>query len=82
MNLNVLNAWYNGIDNTIYAASCADICWTLKKINVLNANITMRKRGFLQLALQLNFWVAITISNLSYLCIHTLWMLIDKLIGW
>jgi len=32
MNLNVLNAWYNGIDNTIYAASCANICWTLKKM--------------------------------------------------
>jgi hypothetical protein len=26
MNLNVLNAWYNGIDNTIYVANCADIC--------------------------------------------------------
>ncbi len=25
MKLNVLDAWYNGIDNTIYAASCADI---------------------------------------------------------
>jgi hypothetical protein len=26
MNLNVLGAWYNGIDNTIYVASCANIC--------------------------------------------------------
>ncbi len=26
MNLNVLDAWYNGVDNTIYAASCVDIC--------------------------------------------------------
>jgi len=26
MNLNVLDAWYNGIDNTIYVVSCADIC--------------------------------------------------------
>jgi hypothetical protein len=26
MNLNVLDAWYNGIDNTIYATNCADIC--------------------------------------------------------
>jgi hypothetical protein len=24
-NLNILNAWYNGIDNTIYVTSCADI---------------------------------------------------------
>jgi hypothetical protein len=26
MNVNVLDAWYNGINNTIYVASCADIC--------------------------------------------------------
>jgi hypothetical protein len=26
MNLDVLNAWYNFIDNTIYAASCANVC--------------------------------------------------------
>jgi len=26
MNLNVLDAWYNGIHNTIYAVNCADIC--------------------------------------------------------
>jgi hypothetical protein len=26
MNLNVLDAWYNGIDNTIYVVSCVDIC--------------------------------------------------------
>ncbi len=26
MNLNVLDTWYNGIDNKIYAASCGDIC--------------------------------------------------------
>jgi hypothetical protein len=26
MNLNVLDAWYNGINNTIYVASCANIC--------------------------------------------------------
>jgi hypothetical protein len=26
MNLNVLHAWYNGIGNTIYTTSCADIC--------------------------------------------------------
>jgi hypothetical protein len=26
MNLNVLDAWYNGIDNTIYVASCVNIC--------------------------------------------------------
>jgi hypothetical protein len=27
MNLNVLNAWYNGINNTIYVTnSCVDIC--------------------------------------------------------
>jgi hypothetical protein len=25
MNLNVLHAWYNGINNTIYAANCVDI---------------------------------------------------------
>jgi hypothetical protein len=25
MNLNVLNAWYNGINNIIYVANCADI---------------------------------------------------------
>jgi hypothetical protein len=31
MSLNVLDAWYNGIDNTIYAVSCANTCWTLKK---------------------------------------------------
>ncbi len=26
MNLNVLDAWYNGIDNTIYVAICINIC--------------------------------------------------------
>ncbi len=26
MNLNVLDTWYNGIDNTIYVTSYADIC--------------------------------------------------------
>jgi hypothetical protein len=26
MNLNVLDAWYNGIDNTTYAINCASIC--------------------------------------------------------
>jgi hypothetical protein len=26
MNFNVLDAWYNGIDNTIYVASCVNIC--------------------------------------------------------
>jgi len=26
INLNVLNAWYNYIINTIYAVSCANIC--------------------------------------------------------
>jgi hypothetical protein len=26
MNLNVPDAWYNGIDNTIYVVSCVDIC--------------------------------------------------------
>jgi hypothetical protein len=26
MNLNVLDAWYSGIDNTIYVSSCVDIC--------------------------------------------------------
>jgi hypothetical protein len=26
MNLNVLDAWYSGINNTIYVASCAIIC--------------------------------------------------------
>jgi hypothetical protein len=26
MNLNVLDEWYNGMDNTIYVASCANIC--------------------------------------------------------
>jgi hypothetical protein len=26
MNLNVLDAWYNGIDNTIYVGSCVNIC--------------------------------------------------------
>ncbi len=26
MNLNILNAWYNGTDNNIYVTSCADIC--------------------------------------------------------
>ncbi len=26
MNLNVLDAWYNGIENTIYATNCANIC--------------------------------------------------------
>ncbi len=26
MNLNVLDAWYNGIDNTMYATNCVDIC--------------------------------------------------------
>jgi hypothetical protein len=26
MNLNVVNAWYNGINNTIYAINCVDIC--------------------------------------------------------
>jgi hypothetical protein len=26
MNLNVLDAWYDGIDNTIYVASCVHIC--------------------------------------------------------
>jgi hypothetical protein len=31
MNLNVLDAWYYGIDNTIYATSDVNICWTLKK---------------------------------------------------
>jgi hypothetical protein len=25
MNLNVLDAWYNGIDNTIYVANCVHI---------------------------------------------------------
>jgi hypothetical protein len=30
-NLNVLNAWHNGIDNTIYVASRANICWALRK---------------------------------------------------
>jgi hypothetical protein len=31
MNLDVLSAWYNFIDNTIYAANCANVCWTLRK---------------------------------------------------
>jgi hypothetical protein len=26
MNLNVLDAWYNGIDNTIYVVNCVNIC--------------------------------------------------------
>ncbi len=26
MNLNVLDAWYHGINNTKYAVSCVDIC--------------------------------------------------------
>jgi hypothetical protein len=26
MNLYVLDAWYNGIDNTIYVVTCANIC--------------------------------------------------------
>jgi hypothetical protein len=26
INLNVLDAWYNGIDNTMYVTSCANIC--------------------------------------------------------
>jgi hypothetical protein len=26
INLNVLDAWYSGIDNTMYAANCVDIC--------------------------------------------------------
>jgi hypothetical protein len=26
MNLNVVDAWYNGINNKIYATSCVDIC--------------------------------------------------------
>jgi hypothetical protein len=26
MNLNVLDAWYNGVDNKIHVASCVDIC--------------------------------------------------------
>jgi hypothetical protein len=25
MNLNVVDAWYNGINNTTYAINCADI---------------------------------------------------------
>jgi len=32
INLNVLNAWYNGIDNTMYVASFANICWTLRNV--------------------------------------------------
>jgi hypothetical protein len=31
MNLKKLDAWYNNINNTIYAASYVDICWTLRK---------------------------------------------------
>ncbi len=31
MNLNALNAWYNGIDDTIYATSRVDICGALRK---------------------------------------------------
>jgi hypothetical protein len=26
INLNVLDAWYGGIDNTMYVANCIDIC--------------------------------------------------------
>jgi len=26
MNLNVVDAWYNGIENIIYAISCVNIC--------------------------------------------------------
>jgi len=26
MSLNVVDAWYNGIENTIYAISCVNIC--------------------------------------------------------
>jgi hypothetical protein len=26
MNLNILDAWHNGIDNTIYVVNCVDIC--------------------------------------------------------
>jgi hypothetical protein len=26
INLNVIDAWYSGIDNTMYVASCVDIC--------------------------------------------------------
>ncbi len=31
INLNVLVAWYSGIDNTMYKASCANICKHCKK---------------------------------------------------
>ncbi len=30
INLNVLDAWYSGIDNTIYVTNCVNICWALK----------------------------------------------------
>jgi hypothetical protein len=26
INLNILYAWYNGIDNIVYVTSCGDIC--------------------------------------------------------
>jgi hypothetical protein len=26
INLNVLNAWYNGIDNIMHASNCVNIC--------------------------------------------------------
>jgi hypothetical protein len=29
INLNVLDSWYNGTDNTMYAISYVDICWTI-----------------------------------------------------
>jgi hypothetical protein len=32
INLNVLVTWYSGIDNTMYVASCANICRTLQKM--------------------------------------------------
>jgi hypothetical protein len=31
VNVNILDAWYNGINNTICAANCANISWTLRK---------------------------------------------------
>jgi len=32
INLNVLDAWYSGINNTMYVTNCANICWTLKVV--------------------------------------------------
>jgi hypothetical protein len=70
MHLNALNAWYNGIDNKIYAINCAVICQTLRKAFLV---FQMQMCASILFSLQLiiiffNFFVIILSFLLDKMC--------------